>query len=410
MVDHLARPSAVDRRLGHPEVWVPRDQPQLLRQKAAEILGDPDDPLRLVVCHLGNGCSASAIRGDKPVDTSMSFTPLDGLMMGTRSGSVDPGVLLYLLKEGRIDRDGLDDALNHHSGLIGVSGVDSDYQKVEQAADSGNDQATLALEIYSARVRATIGAMAATLGGIDALVFAAGSARTARRSARRSARGWNLWASSLIPCSTTPGWSTPTSLPPSRWPEHPGDSHRGGTHDRSRGRADRRLRFPCLTTAGTTWRSWARGPRACVRRFARPNWADPSSCSKRIGDRGQDPHVGRDPVQPDQRPRVARSPGDLRPHRPGLRSQPGPRGAEHSAGVSAPGGKFLGPSLRALSCERSVELFELEGVRTKVEGNGKVFPLSDKAVDVVNALVARLNRTNAEVRLNSGVTEVRSHR
>ena len=142
--------------------------------KAAEILGDQDEPLRLVVCHLGNGCSASAILDGKPVDTTMSFTPLDGLMMGTRSGSIDPGVLLYLLKEGKIDRDGLDDALNHHSGLIGVSGVDSDYQKVEQSADSGNHQATLALEIYAARVRATIGALAATLGGIDALVFAAG--------------------------------------------------------------------------------------------------------------------------------------------------------------------------------------------------------------------------------------------
>ena len=141
---------------------------------APEILGKPADSLRLVVCHLGNGCSASAIRGGKPIDTSMSFTPLDGLMMGTRSGSIDPGVILYLLKEGKIDRDGIDDSLNHESGLIGVSGVASDYQQVEAAANAGNDRARLALAIYVARVRATIGAMAATLGGIDALVFAAG--------------------------------------------------------------------------------------------------------------------------------------------------------------------------------------------------------------------------------------------
>ena len=142
--------------------------------KAAEILDHGPNSLRLVICHLGNGCSASAVRGGKPIHTSMSFTPLDGLMMGTRSGSVDPGVLLYLLKEGKIDRDGIDDALNHHSGLIGVAGVSSDYQKVEQAADQGDDQAKLALAIYASSVRATIGAMAATLGGLDALVFAAG--------------------------------------------------------------------------------------------------------------------------------------------------------------------------------------------------------------------------------------------
>jgi len=142
--------------------------------RAAEILGRDPSTLRLVICHLGNGCSASAIRGGKPVDTSMSFTPLDGLMMGTRSGSVDPGVLLYLLKENKIDRDGLDDALNHQSGLLGVSGVSGDYRKVEAAADGGNDQARLALEIYVARIRSTIGGMAATLGGVDALVFAAG--------------------------------------------------------------------------------------------------------------------------------------------------------------------------------------------------------------------------------------------
>ena len=142
--------------------------------RAAEILSKPADSLRLVVCHLGNGCSASAIRGGKPVDTSMSFTPLDGLMMGTRSGSIDPGIVLYLLKEKKIDRDEIDDALNHKSGLLGVSGVSSDYQKVETAANAGNDRAKLALAIYVARVRATIGAMAATLGGVDALVFAGG--------------------------------------------------------------------------------------------------------------------------------------------------------------------------------------------------------------------------------------------
>ena len=142
--------------------------------RAAEILGKDDRSLRLVICHLGNGCSASAVRDGKPVDTSMSFTPLDGLMMGTRSGSIDPSIVLYLQKEKALSLDAIEDALNKQSGLLGVSGVSGDYRQVEEAANSGNDQASLALEIYIGRVRAEIGALAATLGGIDALIFAAG--------------------------------------------------------------------------------------------------------------------------------------------------------------------------------------------------------------------------------------------
>jgi acetate kinase len=142
--------------------------------RAAEILGRDPSTLRLVVCHLGNGCSASAIRGGAAIETTMGFTPLAGLMMGTRSGSVDPGILLYLLKEGKLKADQLDDALNHASGLLGVSGVSGDYREVESAAMVGNDQARLALEIYAARVKSAIGSLSATLGGLDALVFAAG--------------------------------------------------------------------------------------------------------------------------------------------------------------------------------------------------------------------------------------------
>jgi acetate kinase len=142
--------------------------------RAAEILGRDPSTLRLVVCHLGNGCSASAIRGGRAIDTTMGFTPLDGLMMGTRSGSVDPGILLYLLRERKLDPDQLDDALNHASGLLGVSGLSGDYREVQSAAEAGNDRARLALEIYASRVKAVIGSLSATLGGIDALVFAAG--------------------------------------------------------------------------------------------------------------------------------------------------------------------------------------------------------------------------------------------
>ena len=167
--------------------------------RAAEIMGRDQGSLRLVVCHLGNGCSASAVRGGKPVETSMSFTPLDGLMMGTRSGSIDPGVLLYLLKENKIDREALDDALNHQSGLLGVSGVSGDYRKVEAAAEGGDDQARLALEIYVARLKATIGAMAATLGGVDALVFAAGVGENSASLRKAACGGLDFMAIRLDP-------------------------------------------------------------------------------------------------------------------------------------------------------------------------------------------------------------------
>ena len=173
--------------------------------KAAEILDRDPASLRLVICHLGNGCSASAVRGGKPVDTTMGFTPLDGLMMGTRSGSVDPGVLLYLLKAGKIDRDGLDDALNHHSGLLGVSGVSSDYQQVEHAAAGGNAAARLALGIYSTRVRATIGALAATLGGLDALVFAAGVGEHSATLRAAACSGLEFMGIRLDPVLNDPG-------------------------------------------------------------------------------------------------------------------------------------------------------------------------------------------------------------
>ncbi|WP_435006603.1 acetate/propionate family kinase [Tundrisphaera lichenicola] len=142
--------------------------------RAAEILGRDRASLRLVICHLGNGCSASAVRGGRAIETTMGFTPLAGLMMGTRSGSVDPGILLYLLKERKLGLDEMDEALNHASGLKGVSGISGDYREVEAAAGAGNDQARLALEIYAARVRSTIGSLSATLGGLDALIFAAG--------------------------------------------------------------------------------------------------------------------------------------------------------------------------------------------------------------------------------------------
>jgi acetate kinase len=139
--------------------------------QAAKMIGRRD--LRLVIAHLGNGASVSAVRDGVCVDTSMGFTPLEGLMMGTRSGSVDPGVLIYLLRHKGLRVDALDKVLNYESGLLGISGISSDLRQILSELPH-NPDARLAVDVYVHRIVQTIGAMAATLGGIDALVFTAG--------------------------------------------------------------------------------------------------------------------------------------------------------------------------------------------------------------------------------------------
>jgi acetate kinase len=139
--------------------------------QAAKMIGRRD--LRLVITHLGNGASVSAVRDGVCVDTSMGFTPLEGLMMGTRSGSVDPGVLIYLLRHKGLRVDALDKVLNYESGLLGISGISSDLRQILSELPH-NPDARLAVDVYVHRIVKTIGAMTATLGGIDALVFTAG--------------------------------------------------------------------------------------------------------------------------------------------------------------------------------------------------------------------------------------------
>ena len=128
---------------------------------------------RQIVCHLGNGASVCAIRDGKSVDTSMGFTPLEGLVMGTRAGDLDPGVILYLLRSGKNEPQ-LDDLLNHRCGLLGVSGRSGDVRELEQAAEAGDERAALALDMFAYRVAKYAGAYAAVLGGVDALTFTAG--------------------------------------------------------------------------------------------------------------------------------------------------------------------------------------------------------------------------------------------
>ncbi len=147
---------------------------QYCAERAAQLLRKELASLKLVTCHLGNGCSLAAIRDGHSTDTTMGFTPLEGLMMGTRSGSVDPGILTFLASaRGRSGQD-LDAMLNTQSGLLGISGLSSDMRQIEEAMRNGHARARLAFDIFVHRLQSGIGAMIAVLGGIDALVFTAG--------------------------------------------------------------------------------------------------------------------------------------------------------------------------------------------------------------------------------------------
>lgn len=142
--------------------------------KAAEILGMELDRLKIVSCHLGNGCSITAVKNGQSVDTSMGFTPLEGLVMGTRSGDIDPSIIFYLINSEGSSLVEVEDMLNRKSGLLGLSGISNDIRDVEKAARASNKRARLALEVFAYRTKKYIGAYTAILGGLDALVFTGG--------------------------------------------------------------------------------------------------------------------------------------------------------------------------------------------------------------------------------------------
>jgi acetate kinase len=143
-------------------------------RRAAQLVGKPLEELRMVTCHLGNGCSLAAIKRGRCIDTSMGFTPLEGLVMGTRSGDIDPSVIFYLADQGLGEPRELYRLLNQESGLLGLSGVSNDMREVKKAADEGNPRAKLAIEVYAYRIKKYIGAYAAALGGLDVIAFTAG--------------------------------------------------------------------------------------------------------------------------------------------------------------------------------------------------------------------------------------------
>ena len=143
-------------------------------ERAAKMLNRPVEELRIITCHLGNGSSVAAIRNGRSVDTTMGFTPLEGLPMGTRSGSIDPAILSYLMEAENLTSDEMLDVLNKKSGMLGLSGISSDFRDLAKAANEGNERADAALRVFTYSVRKYIGGYAAVLGGVDALVFTAG--------------------------------------------------------------------------------------------------------------------------------------------------------------------------------------------------------------------------------------------
>lgn len=143
-------------------------------ERAAEMLGRPVEHLRLISCHLGNGASIAAIEGGKSIDTSMGFTPLAGVTMGTRSGNIDPALIPYIMEKTNKTADEVLDVLNKESGMLGVSGFSSDLRDIEDEAEKGNERAELALQVFGNRIHKYIGSYASRMSGVDAIIFTAG--------------------------------------------------------------------------------------------------------------------------------------------------------------------------------------------------------------------------------------------
>lgn len=143
-------------------------------QKAAEMLGRPIEQLKIITCHLGNGSSITAIDGGRSIDTSMGFTPLDGLPMGTRAGNIDPAIIQFICEHENLSSGEVIEILNKKSGMQGISGLSSDFRDLENAMNEGNERATLAREMFNISVKKIIGSYIAEMGGVDAIVFTAG--------------------------------------------------------------------------------------------------------------------------------------------------------------------------------------------------------------------------------------------
>ncbi|NYD40359.1 acetate/propionate family kinase [Nocardioides panaciterrulae] len=179
--------------------------------EAARLLGRPD--ARLITLHLGNGASAAAVRAGRPVETSMGLTPLEGLVMGTRGGDLDPGILLHLLRHARLDADGLDDLLEHRSGLQGLAGC-HDFRDLLAAVDAGSVAARTAYDVYCHRLRKYVGAYTAVLGGLDGLVFTAGVGEHVARLRADALAGLQVLGLEVDPARNTAPADGPRPISP----------------------------------------------------------------------------------------------------------------------------------------------------------------------------------------------------
>ena len=155
---------------------------RFVSEEAAKMMDRPYDQTKTITCHLGNGGSVCAVRNGKSIDTTMGFTPLEGLVMGTRAGDVDVAAVTYIMKKENLTVDEMDNILNKKSGVLGISGVSSDFRDIEEAAEHGNDRAETALDVFAYKVAKRIGAYAAAMNGVDAIVFTAGVGENDKRT------------------------------------------------------------------------------------------------------------------------------------------------------------------------------------------------------------------------------------
>jgi len=165
--------------------------------RAAKLMGKPLKELKLVTCHLGNGCSSAAVRFGVSVDTTMGFTPVEGLLMGTRTGDIDAAALLHLMSHEGISVGDANNLINKHSGLLGLSGVSNDMREIESEAANGNVRADLALNVFCYRVKKYIGAYAAAMGGLDGIVFTGGIGENSVVTRERSIAGLEFLGAEL---------------------------------------------------------------------------------------------------------------------------------------------------------------------------------------------------------------------
>ncbi len=187
--------------------------------RLARLLGKPREEMKIITCHLGNGASMAAVDRGRSVDTTMGFTPLEGLLMGTRCGDMDPAVILYIMGKEELTLAEANTLMNKHSGLYGISGVSHDMRELHKAADEGNERARIALEVFSYRIRKYIGAYAAAMGGLDALVFTGGIGENDAKVRAMALEGLDFLGIRLNPernQETAGGKEGPISTPDSR--------------------------------------------------------------------------------------------------------------------------------------------------------------------------------------------------